>query len=345
MNRSDIEGLRRAFAGRDLVLFLGAGVSMPYGVPSWKNLVLELLFDQAERTRRLGDMWPHYRRALASWMTDYFDYNPLVLARIVEHEFRPMGHNRRRKVRGDSRLFLERLRAHLYAGYHRPPERTALDAVADLVTEEASGGIAAVVTFNFDDLLERKLEERGARWSGVVSGSRQSGNELHVVHAHGFVPKGGEIAREHLVFTEPDYHNLTETSFHWALSEVVERLRKNTVLFVGLSMSDPSLRRLLDASRNSDIPAHWQIQKRHEVRDHELTLVERDVQERARKYAKLLGKHFEQTKPPHQLREAIQDALRQADSYDRMVFESMGVKTVWVDEFEHVATVLDAIRS
>src|SRR6266404_8130381 len=28
-------------------------------------------------------------------------------------------------------------------------------------------------------------------------------------------------------------------------------------------------RSLLDACRNSDIPPHWQIQKRHEIRDHE----------------------------------------------------------------------------
>src|ERR1044071_5382949 len=80
VNRSDLGGLNWAWQQKQLVLFLGAGVSIPYGVPSWKNLVLELLFDQAGQTRRLGQMLPHYRRAVASWMTDYFEYSPLVLA-------------------------------------------------------------------------------------------------------------------------------------------------------------------------------------------------------------------------------------------------------------------------
>jgi hypothetical protein len=88
VNASALKGLRSAWRNRQLVLFLGAGVSIPYGLPAWKNLVLELLFDQAEATRRLGSLWPHYRRAVASWMTDYFDYDPLVLARMVERDLR-----------------------------------------------------------------------------------------------------------------------------------------------------------------------------------------------------------------------------------------------------------------
>src|ERR1700754_4819480 len=99
VNASDLKGLRRAWRTRELVLFLGAGVSIPYGLPSWKNLVLELLFEQAQGTRQLGPMWPHYRRAVASWMTDYFDYDPLVLARMVERDL------------GGS--FLERLRSYI----------------------------------------------------------------------------------------------------------------------------------------------------------------------------------------------------------------------------------------
>ena len=51
---SDLKRLRESWNRRELVLLLGAGVSIPYGLPTWKNFVLPLLFQQARRTRGLG---------------------------------------------------------------------------------------------------------------------------------------------------------------------------------------------------------------------------------------------------------------------------------------------------
>jgi SIR2-like protein len=327
------------------VLFLGAGVSIPYGLPTWKDLVLELLFEQAQGTRRLGQMLPHYRRAVASWMTDYFSYDPLVLARMVERDLnaRASAGTPGRRT-GTSAPFLERLRAYVYANHQEPEGRTALQAIANLVARNGRrGGVDAIITFNFDDLLERELRQRRIAVQSVTTGQRLDGSGFRVIHAHGYVPTDGEIGRRDIVFTEPDYHHLTEAVFHWSLTEVVERLRKNVVLFVGLSMSDPSLRRLLDASRNSDIPPHWQIQKRHQIRDHEVLEAMTEVERRARKYAALLKKGADEQKPPAALEQSIHAALQQADSYDREVFETMGVKTIWIDEFDAIADIIDAI--
>lgn len=344
VNSSDLKGLRTAWRTRSLVLFLGAGVSMPYGMPSWRDLVLELLFEQAEVTRRLGRMWPHYRRAVASWMTDYFDYDPLVLARMVERDLAQRAGPGPRTDPADA--FLQRLRSYLYANRREPQGRTTLAAIADLIAKNSrSHGVEAVVSFNFDDLLEQELQRRRVVVQSIGNGARCHGKGLRIIHAHGYIPAQGPLSRADVVFTEPDYHRLTESVFHWSLSEVVERLRKNVVLFVGLSMSDPSLRRLLDASRNSDIPPHWQIQKRHEVRDQEVLAAMAEVQRRAQKYAARLGHGFDEQKRPAELEDSIHTALRQADSYDREVFESMGVKTIWVDQFDQIPEIIDAIAS
>jgi hypothetical protein len=335
VNASDLAGLTRAWKQKRLVLFLGAGVSISYRLPTWKQLVLDLLFEQAASTRRLGAIWPHYRHALAAWITDYFDYNPLVLARMVERDL-----HRRQK-----RDFLEVLRKHLYKDERIPKRarRTTLKAVADLIERsDATQGVAAVVTFNFDDLLERELRKSGVDVYSVIDGSRRHDHGIRVVHAHGFVPKRGRIDRKNMIFTENDYHRLTESVFHWALSEIVGFLRNETVLFVGLSMSDPSLRRLLDASRNSKIPSHWQIQLRHTVRDHEEREAMADIERRARDFAKRL--EMPQKKTPVMLKALLHDALRQADSYDRQVFESMGVKTIWVEDLHDIPLVLQRIH-
>lgn len=342
VNQSDLGGLSNAWEEKRLVLFLGAGVSIPYGIPSWKSLVLELLFDQVQYTRRLGKMWPHYRRAVASWMSDYFDYSPLVLARMVERDAR-----KRSKKKGATQpeageqIFLEKLRTQLYAQC-KPPrrKRTTLQAIAELI-KRSDGNVRCVVSFNFDGLLEEELAKHKIPTISVFDGTRKHSSDFRIIHPHGYVPRKDPIERARLVFTEDDYHKLTETVFHWGLSEIVSELRHSTVLFIGLSMSDPSLRRLLDATRNSDIPPHWQLQLRHQVRDPERREAIEDVAKRAREWGKLLGNA--QKKDPPQLAEALNDVLRQADSYDRELFETMGVKTIWLESFDDIPILIDKI--
>jgi hypothetical protein len=342
VNQSDLKGLQAAWRQKHLVLFVGAGVSIPYGIPSWKDLVLELLFEQAEHTRRLGSLWPHYRRALASWMTDYFDYNPLVLARMVERDARQRSRkNAGWKPSDGETVFLEKLRTQIYA-HCKPPagKRTALQAIADLI-QRSKGNVRCAVSFNFDGLLEEELEARKVDSISISDGVRQHSGAFRIIHPHGFVPKKGAIIRGRLVFTEDDYHKLTETVFHWGLSEIVSQLRQSTVLFIGLSMSDPSLRRLLDACRNSDIPPHWQLQRRHQVRDQEKDTAVKDVEQRARKWGEILG--LTEFKDPPQLSAAVDAALKQADTYDRQLFETMGVKTVWLESFDDIPPLIDRI--
>jgi hypothetical protein len=68
-----------------------------------------------------------------------------------------------------------------------------------------------------------------------------------------------------------------------------------------------------------------------------------EVERRAREHAALLGSGFDEQKKPSQLEESIHAALRQADTYDREVFQSMGVETIWVDRFDEVPDVISAI--
>ena len=337
INPSDFRGLHEAWKRKQLVIFLGAGVSIPYGLPSWKNLVLELLFEQAQHTKGLGELWPHYRRALASWMMDYFAYDPLVLGRMIERDIR------KHPERNEGKAFIDKLRERLYANQTANPSPSApLKAVARLIAGNTpEHGVAAAVSFNYDDLLEQELRALDVTVAPVIDSTRRNEPGFPVVHPHGYVPSQGSADRGTLVFTEDDYHKLTDTAFHWSLSELVIYLRKHTVLFVGLSMSDPNLRRLLDACRNSLIPPHWQIQKRHTVRDSEMDEVIADVDRRARQYEDIMD--FPKRKGKPQMQEAIRGALRQADTYDREVFQSMGVKTIWIEDWADLTPLIDSI--
>lgn len=344
VNRSHLEGLRRAWAEKDLVLFLGAGVSKPYGIPTWKDLVLEILFDQTDVARRLESIDLPFRRALAAWLVDYYEYDPIILARVVKNEIRRRA-SRSRKGEDPYALFLEKVRQHLYP--REPPtprEPTTLTAVADFIKRSGDNtGVTAVVSFNYDDLLERKLDG-SIDFRPVWSARRSHEKSLPILHPHGFLPQQGDVEGCELVFTEDDYHGLTTTVFHWALTAIVNYLRHNRVLFIGLSMLDPNLRRLLDASYLfGDIPAHWQIQKRHKIVPAEMRNVVRDIRDRARRFRKEMD-----IDPPEQvpeLQEAVLSVLEQADTYDRNLFEAMGVKTLWVEDYDDIPALLEQISA
>jgi hypothetical protein len=163
-----------------------------------------------------------------------------------------------------------------------------------------------------------------------------------VIHPHGFLPLATDPAASDLVFTEDDYHQLTDSVFHWALTRVVGFLRESTVLFVGLSMSDPSLRRLLDASHERGTrPDHWQVQQRHRVKAPEKEVVLGRIESLARRHAAILGDR--KLREPQALSDAVDAILRQADTYDRKLFESMGVKTIWLADYADLPALLDRV--
>ena len=54
------------------------------------------------------------------------------------------------------------------------------------------------------------------------------------------------------VLSEREYHALYADAFHWANIELVRAFTRNTCFFIGLSMTDPNLRRLLDIAKIKD---------------------------------------------------------------------------------------------
>lgn len=332
--------LREAWKNQHLVLFLGAGVSRDYGIPTWDTLVLELLFEHVADGSPLRHLDINYRRAVSDWLATYFDYEPTVLARLVE-DFVLSGQAYGIAASPDARSeYLEGIRTKLYDSVAPPPHRTTLQAVADLTTK-VKGNVPAIVTFNFDDLLEQELSKRGFSFSSISAPDRQPHGPIPIIHAHGCLPQIKSITDSKIIFTERDYHALTEGVFHWALTEIVWNLRHRTVLFVGLSMSDPNLRRLLDAAFNAVHPPHYQIQKRHSVPEREQLAVLQQLQNAADKWKEKYKRGIDRA--PQDIFGILQDTVKQVDEFDSQLFSKMGVNTIWVDDYAQIPAILDDI--
>jgi hypothetical protein len=66
---------------------------------------------------------------------------------------------------------------------------------------------------------------------------------------HGYLPRAESIPEDtELVFSEDAYHGQFIDPFSWSNLIQLNKLTQNTCLFVGVSLTDPNMRRLLDVA-------------------------------------------------------------------------------------------------
>lgn len=243
-SQHDLAQLKYAWRYKELVIFLGAGMSLPYGIPSWRDLVFQLLLDADSEYKYF---WPEYRLALADWMRKHFEFDLLALSRVVK----TMIKERKKKPTEQALQFAQEVRKRLYPdNLSKPGGHSALATLAKLMQPawKQGRGPCAIVSMNFDDLFEQELSHFGVPFTPVLHEGCIVTESLPILHPHGYLPQRGKIDHPFLVFSEDEYHQLAHTPFHWGVAEMLTFLRRFTVLFIGLSMADPTLRRLLDAT-------------------------------------------------------------------------------------------------
>ena len=80
--------------------------------------------------------------------------------------------------------------------------------------------------------------------------SNRNANRVPFVFCHGLLPVGAKTSRtrtavDKLVFSESDYLQIANSGFSWQSSVFFDSCMSRAVVFVGLSFSDPNLRRWL----------------------------------------------------------------------------------------------------
>jgi len=201
--------------------------------------------------------YPNYLFAIAEWHLDR-THEPLdITARKLRKCYEAKG-------RG---ALLDNLRKTLYAGFAKPrykgfqhlDARTlrqanpTLDAVAQLCERShIDGGVRAVITENYDNLLEIALDR--VPFQPIWNPNALEHGKLPIYHVHGYVPIEGEGSAENeIVFTEEQYHLAAQNAYSWSNLAQIQCMSSSVGLMVGLSMSDRNMRRLLDAVMDTPV--------------------------------------------------------------------------------------------
>lgn len=125
------------------------------------------------------------------------------------------------------------------------------------------------------------------------------------------------MAKSLLVFSEEGYHKLMLDSYNWANISQLNYMINNTCVFIGLSMTDPNMRRLLEIAaqkraEDQENCKHFAIMQRFNI--------DSDNNESIKSFEKV--------------NEALQESF----------FKELGVNIVWFDKFTEIPGILRKIK-
>lgn len=256
--------IARLIVDHAVVPLVGAGVSAPSRLPLWSELVINLLEKYAQVRGRSGvakDIATYTSSAIQVFSdnrTGVCDYNALssyIKASVEadkEIEFRTLL---------DSALY----------------EKKRDDSLSEFVPNSLHyhlvhlfSGRAAITTTNFDDLLEK---------AAIISNisfachhpdvpRTNSKTSLTINHLHGFIPDQSNVlthdynltaTTSDIVISESDFYRIADDHSGWTHSALNYLAHSNRLLIVGMSLTDPNLRRTLAVTKkgrdkNGDAP-------------------------------------------------------------------------------------------
>ncbi len=294
-NEQAIEKLSQAHHDGSLTLVCGAGVSVGAGIPAWNSLLLGLLekmmasiSTNENLSLKISDANDFQRR---------YGSSALIIGKYLKTNL--------------GKDFSSELRQALYL--ENPDTSDIIEAIVELSRPQRDGKpLDSIITFNFDNLIEESLEKNRVKHKAIYAeGVRSKSSELPIYHVHGYLPRKGRIPKDRdIVFSEDAYHSQFIDPFSWSNLIQLNKLSQNTCIFIGLSLTDPNLRRLLDV-------AH-------------------------RKNPNKSINHFiiKKTLSPARGKNRVDDLAEFLEEQDA---NELGLNVIWVNEFNEIAPIIKSI--
>lgn len=259
-NKKYIAELREKYRNHKVSLFLGAGVSIAANMPSWDELITEFLLQRLEDENAYG-----YDRDLKQELEKLAKVNgensPLMQIRFIKQNIKPEKYQE---------LLTNALYNNSFCKGEKDIDNALFEALVNLIRHKNIIYIRDIITFNFDNLLEKKLKQRGIFYKSYDGGLvEREESSVNIYHVHGCLNRDPDLEKldmDNVVFSEEQYHNMYKDIYNWSNIKQIDILQENTCLFVGCSLSDPNTRRLLDIAYKEGETRHYAIMKKEEIK-------------------------------------------------------------------------------
>lgn len=305
-----VEQLHVQYENDNIVLFLGAGASNEAKIATWDTLISELfvaLIDKQLIANHI-QIEKKYKKKIVKEVIKQNGNSPLLQTRFLRNSF--------------ENDFEELVREILYKNAVESSD--LLEEIGQLcIPNRGKLGIRAIINYNFDDLAEKNLKRLRVKYHSIYGeGMIQDADELGIYHVHGFLPQEKEnydnLTKSLLVFSEEGYHKLMLEPYNWANISQLNYMINNTCLFIGLSMTDPNMRRLLEiaAQKRTESDSdcqHYAIMRRFRMKE---------------------STEVDSIKSFERVNETLQESF----------FKELGVNVLWIDEFDEIPVILKQIK-
>lgn len=235
-NNLVLNRLHTDFCESDFAIVLGAGVSMDYGALSWEKLIasFESELEEAEDIK------------FSSNLKTKIGTTDLISAQLYKELLK-------------DKKFYNRIYKSLYTTFDvsKLVKNTTLYEVGRLLDKYSEEKYITILTYNFDNFLELYLEKyfKSVKYKVIYNENNIPNTATPIYHIHGYLPYNRKISqsfKESIVLTEDNYNYLYNSPYSWQIGTQMETFRKNNCLFIGCSLTDPNIRRLLKLSKPSN---------------------------------------------------------------------------------------------
>lgn len=230
-NESNKNLLLQTVMEKNLSLALGAGVSMDFGALKWTKLI-ESFYNEIQKDNKIDN---------AKAVQDKIGGTSIINGQFTEDNLKD---------------FMGSLYNGIYSIYN-PNQSYPDSTIAHLIPLIKKLYLARrfnIITYNYDNYLEQFLDYEFIPYNILYNEDCCVDEKLNVYHPHGFFPYGTKknsypLLQKYIVFSEEEYHNLYNNPYSWASILQYHLYRESLYLFVGCSLSDPNLRRILSATK------------------------------------------------------------------------------------------------